>query len=145
MVDASPQVLRGFIGLPLHSYSPRACRAPTLRSAVNMLPRVASSSSAEGATAASLDYYEEDEEDGSFHHFHACQVQLVSPRGEAPPHWVVHNSSSAIDPLLQTTQWLKSFEEQCEEDEPIWWPLIHPLTAGGDATMLALAQQLMAA
>ena len=125
--------------------SPQACRAPTLQSAVNVLPRAASSSSAEGATAVSLDYYEEDEEDGSFHQFHACWVKLASPRREAPLHWVVHNSPSTTDPLWQTTWWLKSFEEQCKEDEPISWPLIHPLTDGGDVAMLALARQLMAA
>ena len=115
-----------------------------------MLPRVASSSSAKGAAAASLDYYGEGEEDGSFHQFHAHQVQLGSSRKEskAPPCWVVHNSPSMgnkVDLLWQTTSWLRSFEEQSEEDEPIWWPLICPLTDGSDAALLALAWQLMAA
>ena len=107
-----------------------------------MPPRAALLSSAEGAMAASLDYYEE-EEDGSFHQFHAHQVQLASPRREAPSCWVVHNCPSMIDPLWQTTWWLKSFEEQCREHEPIWWPLIHPLTDGGDVAALALGHQLM--
>ena len=96
-----------------------------------------------------MDYYGEDEEDGSFHQFHTCQVQQGSPRkeGEASPHWVVCNSPSTgdkIDPLLQTTRWLRSFKEQCEEDEPIWWPLICPLTDESDTATLALAQLLMA-
>ena len=127
--------------------SPRACRAPALLSQVNVPPRKASSSSAKGATATSLDYYGEDEEDGSFHQFHACRVQLGSPREEreAPPHQVVCNFPSVIDILWQTTRWLRSFEEQCEEDEPMWWPVIHPLTDGGDAAKLALVCQLMAA
>ena len=47
--------------------------------------------------------------------------------------------------MWQTTRWLRSFEEQCEEDEPIWWPLIHPLTNGSDTAMLTLAQWLLAA
>ena len=94
--------------------------------------------------AASLYYYEEDEGDGSFHQFHACQVQLMRSRREAPPCWVVHNSPSMIDPFWQTTQYLKSFEEQCEEDEPICWLLICPLTDGGDVAALGLAQWLMA-
>ena len=46
-----------------------------------------------------------------------------------------------IDTLWQTTRWLRS----CEEDEPIWWPLICPLTDGSDVATLALAWQLMAA
>ena len=137
-----PSVATQSVTAPL----PRACGASTLQSAVNMPLRVVSSSSAKGATAASLDYYGEDEEDGSFHQFHACQLQLVSPRKEreAPPCWVVCNYPYTIDPLWQTTWWLKSFEEQCEEDEPIWWLLFCPLTDGGDMATLALAQQLMA-
>ena len=63
---------------------------------------------------------------------------------EAPLHQVVCDSPSTIDPLWQTTNWLKSFQEQCEEDEPMWWPLIHPLTDGDDAAVLALARRLMA-
>ena len=74
--------------------------------------------------ATSLDYYGEDEEDGFFHQFH---------------------TPFKIDCWWQTTKWLRSFETQCEEDEPIWWPLIHPLTEGGDAAALALAWWLMAA
>ena len=61
---------------------------------------------------------------------------------------MVHNSSSVgnkVDPLWQTTRWLRSFKEQCEEDEPIWWPLICPLTDRSDAAMLALAWWLMTA
>ena len=42
-----------------------------------------SSSSAEGAAVASLDYYGEEEEGGSFHQFHALWIQLVSPKREA--------------------------------------------------------------
>ena len=134
---------------PAAAPSPRAHRAFALQSAVNVLPRAASLSSAKGATATSLDYYGEDEEDGSFQQFHVWQVQLGSPRkeGEAPLHWVVHNSPSAgdkIDPLWQTTRWLRSFREQCKKDEPIWWSLIHPLTDGRDMAALDLAQWLMA-
>ena len=129
--------------------SPRAHRALTLQSAMNMPPRAASSSSAKGAAAASVDYYGEDEEDGSFHQFHTCRVQLGSPRKEreVPPCQVVHNSPSVgnkIDPLWQTTRWLRSCEEQCEEDKPVWWPLICPFMDGSDVAMLALAQWLMA-
>ena len=95
---------------------PRACRAPTLQSAVNVPPRAASASSAKGATAPSLDYYGEDNEDGSFHQFHIYQLQLGSSRKErkAPPHWVVHNSPSEgnkVDPLWQTTRRLRNCEK----------------------------------
>ena len=115
---------------------------------VNVPPRAAFSYSNQGATAASLDYYSEDEEDGSFHQFHAHRGQLGSPRKEreAPRiRWctIPLFASNKIDPLWQTTWWLRSFE-QCEEDEPIWWPLVHPLTDESDTAMLALAWQLMA-
>ena len=130
--------------------SPRACRAPALQSVVNVLPKEASLSSAKGAAATCLDYCGEDKEDGSFHQFHTHQIQLGSPRKEteAPLCQVVCNSFSMcdkIDPLWQTTRWLRSFKEQCEEDEPICWPLVCPLTDGSDTAMLALAQWLMAA
>ena len=60
---------------------PRARRVPAVRSTVNMPPRAASSSSVKRAVAASLDCY--DEEEGSFHQFHAHQVQPgESKRGE---------------------------------------------------------------
>ena len=48
-----------------------------------------------------------------------------------------------IDPLWQTTNWLRSFQEQCKEDEPMWWPLICPLTDRDDMATLALARWLM--
>ena len=62
----------GPIQPPAAAPSPRACRALTLQSVVNVPPRAASLSSAKGAAATSLDYYSEDEEDGSFHQFHVC-------------------------------------------------------------------------
>ena len=55
------------------------------------------------------------------------------------------SAGNKVDPLWQTTRWLRNCEEQCEEDEPIWWPLICPLTDGSDVAMLALAQHLMVA
>ena len=73
-------------------------------------------------------------------------MQWGNPREkrEAPLCQVVHNSPSMIDPLWQTTNWLRSFQEQCKEDEPVWWPLISPLTDRDDEAVLALARQLMA-
>ena len=44
----------------------RTPRTPTLHSTVNVLPRAASSYSAEGAMAASLDHHSDDDEDGPF-------------------------------------------------------------------------------
>ena len=101
--------------------SPRAHRAPALWSMVNMPPRAASSSSDKGAMAASSDCYDKDKEEGSFHQFHAIWVQWGSPREEreAPPCWL-----GAIPPP-RLIPWLRTFQEQCKEDEPMWWPLIH--------------------
>ena len=66
---------------------PRTPRILTLWSTVNVLPRAASSSSAEGTVAASLDHHSDEEEDGPFHQFHTHRVQLGSPRKEAEtPH-----------------------------------------------------------
>ena len=39
----------------------------------------------------------------------------------------------------------EELEGQYEDDELIWWPLIHPLMYGSDMAALGLAQQLMAA
>ena len=94
--------------------------------------------------AASLDHHSEEEGDGSFHQFHAHRVQLVSPRKEAetPLHQVVHSSpskGSKMDPLWQTTKWLKSCEGQYEDDKLIWWPLICPSMEGSDVATLGLA------
>ena len=50
-----------------------------------------------------------------------------------------------VDSLWQTTGWLRNCEQQYDEDEPMWWPPIHPLMDGSDAAMLALAQYVMAA
>ena len=97
----------------LHHQEPCHCLdhpgPSALRSTVNMLPRAASSYSAERATAASLDHCCDEEEDGPFHQFHAHRVQLGCPRKEAevPPCQVVHSSpakSGQIDPLWRTTK-----------------------------------------
>ena len=117
---------------------------------VNVLPRTATSSSAEGAVAASLDHHGEEENDGPLHQFHTCRVQLGSARKEAemPLHQVVHSSfskGSKIDPLWQTTKWLKSCGGQYEDDGLIWGPLIRALMDGSDVATLGLTQQLMAA
>ena len=86
-------------------------RTPALQSTVNMLPRAASSYSAEGSVAASLDHHSYEEEDGPFHQFHAHRVELGSPgkEAEAPLHQVVHSSPAKdgqIDPLWRTIKWL---------------------------------------
>ena len=115
-----------------------------------MPPRAASSLSTQGTVAASLDHYGEEEGNGPFHQFHTCRVQLGSPRkeGEAAPYQVVCSSpskGSKVDPLWQTTKWLKSCEGKYEDDELIWWPLVCLLTNGSNMATLGLAQQLMAA
>ena len=71
---------------------------------VNVPPRAVSYLSAQGAVDASLDHYNEEEEDGPFHQFHTCRVQLGSPRKEAevPSCQVVGSfpsKGSKIDPL----------------------------------------------
>ena len=46
---------------------------PLVQTAISVMPRSTSSYSAEGATAAALDHVEEEEEEISFHEFHARQ------------------------------------------------------------------------
>ena len=126
-----------------------APRTPAVRSVVNVLPRTASSCSAEGAPAKSLDDYEEEDEE-FFHQFHHCRVQQSSMHKEitTPPCQVMHASptkSNPIDPMWQTTRWLQNCETSLDDKEISWWPLVSPLTDGSDATTKDLTRQLMAA
>ena len=118
---------------------------------MNMPLRAASSCSAEGAAAASLDHCgEEDKEDGSFHQFHHRRVQQSSMHKQTatPPHQVICSSPTKnipIDPMWQITRWLQNCEAGLGNEELSWWPLVSPLTDGIDATTKELPWQLMAA
>ena len=62
---------------------PQAPQTPVVWSAISVVPRVTSSYSAEGATAAALDYVEEEEEEISFYEFHACHIQVEGASQQA--------------------------------------------------------------
>ena len=137
--------------VPLSRATPplRTPRTPTLWCTMNVLPRAASSHSAKGVVAASLDHCGNEEEDGPLHQFHICRVQLVSSGKEleAPPHQVVQSfptKDGQIDTLLRATKWLKNCKGEYEDNTLIWSPLIHPLTDGSNATTLGLTRKLLA-
>ena len=49
------------------------------------------------------------------------------------------------DVTWRTARWLKDCESECRNEELVWWPLVHPLTAGSNETMCGLTGHLLAA
>ena len=117
---------------------------------VTVPQRVRSSSSTEGAAAASWDHDDENMGEEAFHRFHVHRVQLEAPKekSDAPPCrvvWGPQADGGEVDLLWETTKWFQHCEEQYTDEDLAWWPLLHPLTDGRDEAALALAQCLMAA
>ena len=43
------------------------------------------------------------------------------------------------DVTWRTARLVKDCERECGDEELVWWPLVHPLTAGSDEAMHGLA------
>ena len=138
--------------LPLQSPMPQPL-APQMLAvwlAVSVAPRATSSYSVEGAMAATLDHVKEEEEEISFHEFHAhhMQVEGVSCQAGGSSWLLTPGPAMEIelaDVTWRTARWLKDCESECRDEELVWWPLIHPLTAESDEAMCGLTGCLLAA
>ena len=100
--------------------------------------------------AAALDHVEEEEEEISFHEFHAhhMQVEGVSQQAGGNSQSVAPGPVTELelaDVTWRTAWWLKDCESECRNQELVWWPLVHPLTAGSDKATCGLTGHLLAA
>ena len=94
---------------------------PTIQSVVNVPLQAVSSHSTGGAKATSLDYKEDSDGESPFHETSRHIIMRSSPVG------------THLDPLWQTTTWLKACRDSLGEENITWWPLVMPLTDGDTA------------
>ena len=120
---------------------------PSVKSAVLVLPRAASSYQGKKGVAASLDYPTWEAGNCPFHQHHSdkmkfggtWQAMALSPCQEASC-----CPSQKVKPIWRTSRWLEQCKNNVDEEEVEWWQLVHPLTDGSDVAMWMLAQRLVA-
>ena len=93
---------------------------------------------------------QKEEEEISFHEFHAhrMQVEGVSWQARGSSRRVTPGPVMELEPAdvtWRTTWWFKDCESECRDEELVWWPLVRPLTDGSDEAMCGLASHLLAA